>query len=288
MKKLLSGFYELMDAASDGNGGGGAADAGAAAGAAAKGTDGAAAGSVLDGAKADGTPDGAAAGGSDAGKPGADAGAAGKAADGAAGAKKSDEETGSILAEEDADGKQTDGADGKKTDDGKEVTEPTPEEIETFVGKIKKIEPAAGEIAPAWDSDAVKAVAPLLLKHKISDAAANDIIAAYAQHVTQQYKAASDSERQMLAGLRTECKNRFGGDLKRFAQEGRRGGEHVFGKELFKRLSSVEAFGSDPDIIEALAKIGRGLTPDNAGGSGSGGASEKSLADRMYPDLGKK
>jgi hypothetical protein len=192
------------------------------------------------------------------------------------------------LAEDDADGKKTDEADGKKPEDGKAAAEPTPEEVEAFVSKIKKIEPAAGEIAPAWDSDAVKAVAPLLLKHKISDAAANDIIGAYATYVTGQLKAASESERQLLAGLRTECKNRFGGDLKRFAQEGRRGGEHVFGKEVFKRLAGVEVFGSDPDIIEALAKIGRGLTPDNAGGNGSGGTADKSLADRMYPDIGKK
>ena len=79
-----------------------------------------------------------------------------------------------------------------------------------------------------------------------------------------------------------ECGKRFGGDIKRFAAEGRRGGEHVFGKDLFQRLARVEAFGSDPDIIEALAKIGRGLTRDGAAGGDKGGASERTLAERMY------
>ncbi|OQC19384.1 MAG: hypothetical protein BWX70_03328 [Verrucomicrobia bacterium ADurb.Bin070] len=159
-----------------------------------------------------------------------------------------------------------------------------PEEIDAYLAKIKKIDlgGADGGPAPAWDDGALKTVAPLFIKHKIGDAAANEIIAAYAKHVSGQYRAAHEADRAVLKSLRDECGKRFGADIKRFAAEGRRGGEHVFGKDLFQRLARVEAFGSDPDIIEALAKIGRGLTRDGAAGGDKGGAAERSLADRMY------
>jgi len=196
--------------------------------------------------------------------------------------------SGSLLAGDDdgdgqkADGKGADGKDGKKADGA--PAEPKPEESDAYLAKIKKIDlgGADGGPAPAWDDGALKTVAPLFIKHKIGDAAANEIIAAYAKHVSGQYRAAHEADRAVLKSLRDECGKRCGADIKRFAAEGRRGGEHVFGKELFQRLARVEAFGSDPDIIEALAKIGRGLTRDGAAGGDKGGAAERSLADRMY------
>ena len=250
MKKILG--WTLM-APEDGDGGAGAG------GGAGGGDGGAGGGSVLDGG----------AGGGDDG-------------DGDDGA------SGSLLAGDDdgdgqkADGKGADGKDGKKADGA--PAEPKPEEIDAYLAKIKKIDlgGADGGPAPAWDDGALKTVAPLFIKHKIGDAAANEIIAAYAKHVSGQYRAAHEADRAVLKSLRDECGKRFGADIKRFAAEGRRGGEHVFGKDLFQRLARVEAFGSDPDIIEALAKIGRGLTRDGAAGGDKGGAAERSLADRMY------
>ncbi len=250
MKKILG--WTLM-APEDGDGGAGAG------GGAGGGDGGAGGGSVLDGG----------AGGGDDG-------------DGDDGA------SGSLLAGDDdgdgqkADGKGADGKDGKKADGA--PAEPKPEEIDAYLAKIKKIDlgGADGGPAPAWDDGALRTVAPLFIKHKIGDAAANEIIAAYAKHVSGQYRAAHEADRAVLKSLRDECGKRFGADIKRFAAEGRRGGEHVFGKDLFQRLARVEAFGSDPDIIEALAKIGRGLTRDGAAGGDKGGAAERSLADRMY------
>ena len=216
-------------------------------------------------------------GAGDDGKDGGD----GKDADGKGGGRD-DGASGSLLAGDGADGGDGKGADGKKPDGAPEAT---PEQIDAYLAKIKKIDFSDGgeAPAPAWDDGALKTVAPLFIKHKIGDGAANEIIAAYGRHVAGQYKAAAEADRQVLAGLRAECSKRFGGDIRRFASEGRRGGEHVFGKELFSRLARVEAFGSDPDIIEALAKIGRGLTPDGAAGGGTGDKTEKSLAERMYP-----
>ena len=109
---------------------------------------------------------------------------------------------------------------------------------------------------------------------------------AYARHVAAQFKAAADADRAVLDQMHAACAERFGGDLKRFASEARRGGEHVFGKALFMRLASVEAFGSDPDIIEALARVGRGLARDRAtiGEDAGGDRGERPLAERMYPD----
>jgi hypothetical protein len=212
------------------------------------------------------------------GEGGADKGGADKGGEGGA------DKGGSLLAGDDADGKggaDKGGEGGKKADAAPEAK---PEEIEAYLAKIKKIDLDGGDggPAPAWDDGALKTVAPLFLKHKIGDAAANEIIAAYAKHVSGQYKAAAEADRAVLKSLRDECGKRFGGDIKRFAAEGRRGGEHVFGKDLFQRLARVEAFGSDPDIIEALAKIGRGLMRDGAAGGDKGGAAERSLADRMY------
>ena len=247
MKKILG--WTLM-APEDGDGGAGAG------GGAGGGDGGAGGGSVLDGG----------AGGGDDG-------------DGDDGA------SGSLLAGDDdggADKGGKDGKDGKKQDDA--APDVKPEEIDAYLAKIKKIDlgGADGGPAPAWDDGALKTVAPLFIKHKIGDAAANEIIAAYAKHVSGQYRAAHEADRAVLKSLRDECGKRFGADIKRFAAEGRRGGEHVFGKDLFQRLARVEAFGSDPDIIEALAKIGRGLTRDGAAGGDKGGAAERSLADRMY------
>lgn len=234
--------------------------------------------------------DGGGAGGGAGGE--GDKGGGGSVLDGGAGGGDDgdgdDGASGSLLAGDDdgdgqkADGKGADGKDGKKADGA--PAEPTPEEIDAYLAKIKKIDlgGADGGPAPAWDDGALKTVAPLFIKHKIGDAAANEIIAAYAKHVSGQYRAAHEADRAVLKSLRDECGKRFGADIKRFAAEGRRGGEHVFGKELFQRLARVEAFGSDPDIIEALAKIGRGLTRDGAAGGDKGGAAERSLADRMY------
>ena len=252
MKKILG--WTLM-APEDGDGGGAGGGAGG------EGDKGGGGGSVLDGG----------AGGGDDGD--------GDGGDGA---------SGSLLAGDDdgdgqkADGKGADGKDGKKADSA--PAEPKPEEIDAYLAKIKKIDlgGADGGPAPAWDDGALRTVAPLFIKHKIGDAAANEIIAAYAKHVSGQYKAAAEADRAVLKSLRDECGKRFGADIKRFAAEGRRGGEHVFGKDLFQRLARVEAFGSDPDIIEALARIGRGLTRDGAPGGDKGGAPERGLAERMY------
>ena len=252
MKKILG--WTLM-APEDGDGGGAGGGAGG------EGDKGGGGGSVLDGG----------AGGGDDGD--------GDGGDGA---------SGSLLAGDDdgdgqkADGKGADGKDGKKADSA--PAEPKPEEIDAYLAKIKKIDlgGADGGPAPAWDDGALRTVAPLFIKHKIGDAAANEIIAAYAKHVSGQYRAAHEADRAVLKSLRDECGKRFGADIRRFAAEGRRGGEHVFGKELFQRLARVEAFGSDPDIIEALARIGRGLTRDGAPGGDKGGAPERGLAERMY------
>ena len=263
MKKVF-GYMIMAPEDGDGGGGGGGEgsvlDAGADKGGADK--------RVADGDGADG--DGADGDGADKG--GADVGGGGS--------------RGPLLADDggaDKGGKDgKDGKDGKKQEDA--APDVKPEEIEAYLAKIKKIDLDGGDggPAPAWDDGALKTVAPLFLKHKIGDAAANEIIAAYAKHVSGQYKAAAEADRAVLKSLRDECGKRFGADIKRFAAEGRRGGEHVFGKDLFQRLARVEAFGSDPDIIEALAKIGRGLTRDGAAGGDKGGAAERSLADRMY------
>jgi len=240
-------------------------------------------GSVLDGGgdgKGGADKDGA---GGGADKAGADkAGGDGKDGDSKDGADKDGGEGdgasgGSLLAGDGEDG-------GGKKKDGETPPEAKPEEIDAYLAKIKKpdLGGADGGTAPAWDDGALKTVAPLFIKHKIGGEAANEIIGAYARHVSAQYKAAADADRAVLNALRGECSKRFGADVKRFAAEGRRGGEHVFGKGLFQRLARVEAFGSDPDIIEALAKIGRGLTRDGAAGADRGGAGEKPLAERMY------
>jgi len=170
--------------------------------------------------------------------------------------------------------------------DGGEPPDAKPEEVEAFLAAIKPVDLGGGdgETAPAWDADAVKAVAPYCLKHRIGGAAANEIVGAYARHVAAQFKAAADADRAVLDQMHAACAERFGGDLKRFASEARRGGEHVFGKALFVRLASVEAFGSDPDIIEALARVGRGLARDRAtiGEDAGGDREERPLAERMY------
>ena len=213
-------------------------------------------------------------GGSILGGAGADGDGDGKGGDGDGGARR-----GSILGGAGAD-------DGDGGGDGGEPPDAKPEEVEAFLAAIKPVDLGGGdgETAPAWDASAVQAVAPYFLKHKIGGAAANEIVGAYARHVAAQFKAAADADRAVLDQMHAACAERFGGDLKRFASEARRGGEHVFGKALFVRLASVEAFGSDPDIIEALARVGRGLARDRAtiGEDAGGDREERPLAERMY------
>lgn len=276
MKRVYG--YAVMAPEGGEGGGGGAAGGGAGSGGDGKGGAGGAAGG--DGKSGEGKSAGAAgkaAGGEGKGKGGEGdpllaGGGDGKGGDGA---------SGSLLAGDDGAG----GADKQKKEPA--PADVKPEEIDAYLAKIEKIDLGGGDggPAPAWDDGALKAVAPLFIRHKVGDAAANEIIAAYAKHVSGQYQAAAEADRSTLKALRDECGKRFGGDVKRFAAEGRRGGEHVFGKALFQRLARVEAFGSDPDIIEALAKIGRGLTTDGAAGGDRGEAAEKGLAERMY---GKK
>jgi hypothetical protein len=274
--RKMNGWF-LMDEAGDGGGGGG--DAGGGGGGAGSAGDGGSAGDDAGGKGGKSILDGA------------DDSAGGKGGDGGGGKGAGGK---SILdgADDSAGGKGGGGKDGKGGEGG-DGAGPTAEEVDAYAAKIRPAEGFAADGAgdgtlPAWDADAVRAVVPVLMKHKVSDAAAGEIAGAYAKHVSAQFAAARKAERDLLDGMRERCKERFKADLPRFAAEARRGGAAVFGKELFQRLAAVEAFGSDPDIVEALARVGRGTAADNAAGGRAGGAEEKSLAARMYGGIGRK
>ncbi len=132
------------------------------------------------------------------------------------------------------------------------------------------------------DTAALQQVAAAFARHGVPEAAAKEVVAAYAAHARQQVLDAQAADAKINADMVAECRRVFGPDLPRYIAEARKGGADIFGPELFAQLCSVEAFANDHRIIAALAARGRAITSDPAPGGAGTKTDERDLAARLY------
>ncbi len=133
-----------------------------------------------------------------------------------------------------------------------------------------------------WDGEAVGKVAQAMARAGVSPEAAKGIVAAYAEHFRGRIEAERSAEQTLNAQMVADARAAFGADLGRIVGEARRGGEDVFGVELFRELASVPAFANDKRILSALAARGRAVTSDRAPGGAGAATDERDLAARLY------
>jgi len=133
-----------------------------------------------------------------------------------------------------------------------------------------------------WDGEAVGKVASAMARAGVSPEAAKGIVAAYAEHFRGRIEAERSAEQTLNAQMVADARAAFGADLGRIVSEARRGGEDVFGVELFRELASVPAFANDKRILSALAARGRAVTSDRAPGGAGAATDERDLAARLY------
>jgi len=140
-----------------------------------------------------------------------------------------------------------------------------------------------------WDSDAVTAVTAVFAKHKVPPEAAKAAVEAYAAHAKAQYSLQFAQQQQAEADLNkamvTACREKFGPELTKYVKHAAVGGRDIFGDEVWGRLSKINAFSNDPEIINALAARGRAITNDSLPDSGKTTTTDdRPLAKRLYSD----
>ena len=154
-----------------------------------------------------------------------------------------------------------------------------PEEVETFVEGMKLPDLKVGKDAFGNEvklgAAEVKTLAPYLsgigLNQKQSSAVIHSLAALEGAKLRAEVKAQKD----LVDGLVTASKEKFGADIGRFVSEARKGGKALFG-EAWDELKGIPAFCNDPRIIEALAGYGRSIeTDDGASGKDAGGMNPK-------------
>lgn len=203
--------------------------------------------------------DGAGAGGAGAGE-GAGAGGEGqpvKPADGEGGAGTGSDE-GSLLAD-DGQGDAGEG-DGYKP--------PDEETVKAFVDGIK-VKTQDGKDMEI-DREAISALAPILMKHKLTSEAASELVGTYAAVAAAEQTKAQKAHMDQLAQVREQTTQEFGADLPQFVKDASKGGKAIFGK-FWDTLRDIPEFCNQADVIRGLAAHGRAISNDAGAGGDPGG-----------------
>lgn len=237
MKKIAD-LLRLFLAPDDGAGAGGAgASEGAGDGAGAGSGEGEGAGAGGEGAQGEGQPV--------------------KPADGEGGARDGGDE-GSLLAGE-GEGEAGEG-DGYKP--------PDEETVKAFVDGIKVKTPDGKDLE--IDKEAIGALAPILMKHKLTPEDASELVGTYAAVAAAEQTKAQKAYMDQLTQVREQTKQEFGSDLPQFVKDASKGGKAIFGK-FWDILRGIPEFCNQADVIRGLAAHGRAISNDAGAGGDPGG-----------------
>lgn len=175
-------------------------------------------------------------------------------------------------------GPGSEGADGASLlggDDGGEggdgdgnVTPPTPEDVTKFTEAIK-VKGADGKDIEI-DKEAIAALAPVLMKHKLTPETASELVGVYAAYAAQAQTKAQTAHMEQVKAVRDASVKEFGEDLPRMAKEANAGGKAIFGK-FWQILRGIPEFCNQPDVIRGLAAHGRSISNDQGAGGDGGG-----------------
>lgn len=175
-------------------------------------------------------------------------------------------------------GPGSEGADGASLlggDDGGEggegegkATPPTPEDVTKFTEAIK-VKGADGKDIEI-DKEAIAALAPVLMKHKLTPETASELVGVYAAYAAQAQTKAQTAHMEQVKAVRDASVKEFGEDLPRMAKEANAGGKAIFGK-FWQILRGIPEFCNQPDVIRGLAAHGRSISNDQGAGGDGGG-----------------
>ena len=170
--------------------------------------------------------------------------------------------------------------------------EMTPEELDAFVSGMKLPELNVGKDAFGNDVKLgdveVKVLAPFLSGIGLSAKQSSAVVHGLAALEGARLKADVKAQRDLVSGLVSASKEKFGADIGRFVSEAKRGGKALFG-EAWDELKGIPAFCNDPRIIEALAGYGRSVaTDDGASGKDAGGMNSKDFAEAWIASSNRK
>lgn len=175
-------------------------------------------------------------------------------------------------------GPGSEGADGASLlggDDGGEggegegkATPPTPEDVTKFTEAIK-VKGADGKDIEI-DKEAIAALAPVLMKHKLPPETASELVGVYAAYAAQAQTKAQTAHMEQVKAVRDASVKEFGEDLPRMAKEANAGGKAIFGK-FWQILRGIPEFCNQPDVIRGLAAHGRSISNDQGAGGDGGG-----------------
>lgn len=161
------------------------------------------------------------------------------------------------------------GDDGGEGGDGDgNVTPPTPEDVTKFAEAIK-VKGADGKDIEI-DKEAIAALAPVLMKHKLTPETASELVGVYAAYAAQAQTKAQTAHMEQVKAVRDASIKEFGEDLPRMAKEANAGGKAIFGK-FWNSLRGIPEFCNQPDVIRGLAAHGRSISNDPGAGSDGGG-----------------
>lgn len=127
--------------------------------------------------------------------------------------------------------------------------------------------------------DAVRAIAPVALKHKLSAEVVGEIIRDYDAFERKQVEAYIAQEAKASAEAQQKVRTEFGKDLTQFLTDAQKGAKFLFGEELMGRLLNDPRYGNDVAFIKSMAQLGRMVKTDGGIGGQAAGA-EKDLATR--------
>ena len=167
-----------------------------------------------------------------------------------------------------------------------------PEELDAFVAGMKLPEIDVGKDAFGNDVKLgdveVKVLAPFLSGIGLSAKQSSAVVHGLAALEGARLKAEVKAQRDLVSGLVSASKEKFGADIVRFVSEAKRGGKALFG-EAWNELKGIPAFCNDPRIIEALAGYGRSVaTDDGASGKDAGGMNSKDFAEAWIASSNRK
>lgn len=177
--------------------------------------------------------------------------------------------------------------DEKKADpQSSDTSAPTEEQIGEFTKSIKAIDLGDGV---TWDDDALKAMTPDLMNLCEGDAKkAEGLVKAYTSYKQSVAKTVAEKADAFNKELISQCRTRFGSDLKQVVEYARIGGKEIFGDVIWNEMKKVPSFANNPEIVEKLAGWGRKFASDSGRITPRGDDAPKQEGDvlhRMYGNV---
>jgi len=170
-----------------------------------------------------------------------------------------------------------------KKEEGADDTPPTEEAVKAWTDGLKAIDLGDGV---KWNDEALTEMTPALMKMSGGDPKkAEGLVKAYTAYQQKVAKAVAERDVAVNNMLIAECERKFGADLKKVVGFARKGGEAIFGAQIWNAMKREPRFANNAEILEKLAEYGRKIATDTGRvvpKDGTGGGESEDVLHRMY------